>query len=186
MKRLLTGILFIFALTVQGYSLNLDIGARGSFGFGTHSNDGVTEGSIFHAGIGPVAELMIFDFLSVDLAVTYQDKGARYQSGAAEQGYLEIPLMVKLYFYEGFWVGAGWHFDFLVLSNHAFQRNFSTFDTGFLVGLGAKFPLNKGKTMFITVDFKADHGLFDVLPGFQGDQLNRTYMIQFGAMFRLF
>lgn len=186
MKRFLFAIIFILTLTFEGYSIHFDLGGRGGFGYGTHSSDGAEQYPMFHAGIGPAFEVTFFDLLAVDLSFSYQDKGSRYPKGHVDVSYLEIPIMAKLYFYQGFWIGAGTHMDFLLSSNLASNNDLASFDTGFLLGLGGKFALNKDNSIFITTDFLVDYGVLDVLVNRNGDQLNRSYKIQFGLMYRIF
>ncbi|MDH4127978.1 MAG: hypothetical protein OEV44_04440 [Spirochaetota bacterium] len=187
MKRVILITFFsIYLLHNNLYSLNLDIGGKGGFGFGTQVANGVSQGMLSHGGIGFTVEVGLYKSLSLEGNIIIQEKGGSY-SGNRELSltYLQFPLLAKYYVYNGFWLGAGFNFGISFISSFP-GGSVEPMDFGFLLGFGEKFPLNKSKTLFITAEFIYDRGFFDTLKSESGKNQNRTYMLYFGILYRLY
>ncbi len=186
MKRIFYLILFIIIIPLSGYSLRLDVGGNIGFGFGTVDANGTNQNLKTHFGLGGNAELYFLKFLSVDLGLRYQIKGASLSGNSLALQYLEIPMLFRFYFYKGFWVGAGTYLGIHIHGNYPGDNTYSSADSGFLFGVGEKFALNEKENLYLTANFIMGYGLKNVLTSLNGTYYNRTYMINFGLMAKLF
>lgn len=131
MKKIIFSIAF-FAIGLTGYSQSLDYGVKGGMNFSTLRGSDIedAEGKIgFH--IGAFGKYQISEKFYLQAEVLYSQSGAKgseKENGVNYENsfnfsYINVPIMAKYYFTEGFSAEAGPYFGFLVSSKMKEEAN---------------------------------------------------------------
>jgi opacity protein-like surface antigen len=176
MKKLLLIAVLFFAGTVA-YSQSY--GIKAGMNIATLDGDDVDAldpESMIGYHVGFVAELRIFDNLTLQPELLYSIQGAELNNKRYELGYISLPVMAKFYLNDDLNLHLGPQVGFLVSeSNEIDEDNSNTLDFGLAGGL--EFFITDG--LFIQARYSA--GFSEIAEG--RDITNSVYQVSLGYMF---
>lgn len=192
MKKIIS-LLFISAFAISFSFAQSSVGIRGgisAFNFGGQdvSENDYTNRAGFHLGL--YADLMSEGLLSIEPGVYYSVKGTQNDDAfdsRAILNYVDIPVLFRLRFGEGFNVFAGPQLSLLTKSTFegdlggstiSFESdNVKSTDTGLVFGLGYNLP--KG----LNIQGSYDYGLTPIFKNSDADIYNRGFKVSLGLSF---
>lgn len=133
-KLLLAAFVFIGSYTAVNAQA---FGVKAGFNFANFSGNDADDFNVltsFHAGL--VAEMHLMDALSVQPEFLYSVQGAKTKDENYKLNYLNLPVMLKLYFTDSFNVHAGPQIGLLISESDSFTTfESTTYDLGFAGGI---------------------------------------------------
>lgn len=192
MKKLLliVSLALLSGISVQAQS---GLGIRGGANFFNFGGNDVSENDYtnrtgFHAGV--YASLFGGSIVSLEPGVYYSVKGSQNDDAfntRAVLGYVDVPVLVRLKFGEGFNVFAGPQLSFLV--NSEFEGDFagstvsldtdSVKDTDAALVFGVGYNLPKG----LNIQGSYDYGMTPIFDNNDADVYNRGFKVSLGYTF---
>ncbi|OIQ22156.1 MAG: hypothetical protein BM557_01925 [Flavobacterium sp. MedPE-SWcel] len=134
MKRIL---LIAFVLFGSYTTVNAQaFGVKAGFNFANFTGNDANDFNVltsFHAGL--VAEMHLLEALSVQPELLYSMQGAKTKEETYKLNYVSVPVMLKLYFTDGFNVQVGPQIGLLISESDNFTPyDSTTYDLGFAGG----------------------------------------------------
>ncbi|QAA80596.1 PorT family protein [Aequorivita sp. H23M31] len=177
MKKLIVVALTLFIGTTA-FSQSLDLGVKAGANFANISDAaGLSNKTGFQAGI--FGGVKFSDKLGIQADLLYSQQGAKFDGGSFDLSYVNIPVVLKYYLFQGLNLQAGPQFGFVVDDNvtkvfGSIAKAEST-DVSGVVGAGYDFPFG------IRVDGRYNFGLTDVIDGAKNK--NSVFSIALGYSF---
>lgn len=135
MKRLF--LLASLILGCIGAAQAQSYGIKAGVNFASFRGDNADDFNVltgFH--VGAVAELQIFDHLSVQPEFLYSTQGAKTKTTDYEMSYLTLPVVAKIYFTDSFNIQAGPQFGLLINESDSVEGlESNTYDFGVVGGM---------------------------------------------------
>lgn len=135
---------------LQAQSTNAFYGVKAGYNASSIGGDVNDAKSLsgFHAGF--LVEFALSDQFAIQPEVLYSTQGAQYDGGRKSQiDYVNVPVLAKYYFLEGFAVEAGPQIGFLIKSEDKldgttidYKEVTKDIDFSLPVGLSYRFPIN--------------------------------------------
>ena len=176
MKNVLI-LLFTLLLCSKGLSQELKLGIKAGANFATITN--VTDASTktgFHAGA--FAGLKFGDKIGLQADILYSQQGAEFSGQDFDLTYVNVPVVLKYYLFQGLNIQAGPQFGFVVDDN--IKEIFSSIseaensDVSGIVGVGSDLPFG------LVVDGRYNFGFTDVV---KGSGKNSVFLLSLGYSF---
>ena len=175
MKKLLLTAAIILGCTTISNAQSYGIKAGVNFA-SFRGNDAKDFNVLIGWQAGGIAELEIFDHLSVQAEFLYSSQGAKKNDGDYKMNYITLPVVAKIYLTDSFNIQAGPQFGLLLSETDNVEKyNSNTYDFG-IVG-GAEFFVADG--LFIQARYNA--GLSQISDNF--DLKNSVVSLGLGYMF---
>lgn len=177
MKKLIVGALVLFVGTTA-FSQSIDLGIKAGANFANISDaSGLSNKTGFQAGI--FGGIKFSDKLGIQADLLYSQQGAKFSGGDFDLSYVNVPVVLKYYLFQGLNLQAGPQFGFVVDDN--ITKVFGSIakaektDVSGVVGAGYDFPFG------IRFDARYNFGLTDVIEGGKGK--NSVFSLALGYSF---
>ncbi|WP_338407815.1 porin family protein [uncultured Flavobacterium sp.] len=158
MKKIILGIILIFTVSFNVKAQIAKFGIKAGLNYANQTGTDITVNTTnykteaitsYHAGI--IAEISLFESLSIQPELFYSTQGATYKNVAeeikSEVGYISIPVMVKIGLSKSISLELGPQASFLLSGKDQFvAKDPNTFDFSVAGGLGIKVT----KSIFIS------------------------------------
>jgi hypothetical protein len=134
MKNQILKITFISLITLSAYAQKSNAGIKGGYNLAAVSFDGETETGQRHSfHVGFYGESFLSDAASLQIEFLYSQQGYELKDNGGtftqKLDYLNVPLMLKFYPSEHFFLEAGPQVGLAISHNEEFDSNFSLFNT---------------------------------------------------------
>lgn len=183
MKKLIVAVVTLFIGTTA-FSQSLDLGIKAGANFATISDAaGLSNKTGFQAGV--FGGIKFSDKLGIQADLLYSQQGAEFDGGEFDLSYVNVPIVLKYYLFQGLNLQAGPQFGFMVDDKITYKvfgdvvekAKAEEFDLTAVVGAGYDFPFG------IRVDARYNFGLTDVSKeeGFKGK--NNVFSLALGYSF---
>lgn len=183
MKKLIVAVVALFIGTTA-FSQSIDLGIKAGANFANISDaSGLSNKTGFQAGI--FGGIKFSEKLGIQADLLYSQQGAEFSGGDFDLSYVNVPVVIKYYIFQGLNIQAGPQFGFVVDDN--ISKVFSslakaeTFDLSGVVGAGYDFPFG------IRFDARYNFGLTDVVkssdPGVDAKGKNSVFSLALGYSF---
>jgi len=132
--KTIVNVLFILSLTLSAQAQKSNSGIKGGYNLAAVSFDGDTETGQRHAfHIGFYGESFISESTSLQLEFLYSQQGYELQDNGGtftqKLDYLNLPLLLKLYPSENFFLEVGPQAGLAISHKEEFDSSFGVFDT---------------------------------------------------------
>jgi len=177
MKKLAVLVVAIL-LSTSGFAQGLDFGVKAGANFSSFSDaSNVSNKTGFLGGI--FAAVKFGDKLAIQPELLYSQQGAEFDTGKIDLNYVNVPVIVKYYLFQGFNLQAGPQFGFVVDDNVSKVFNNVTeaesFDLTGVLGLGYDFAFG------LRFDGRFNFGLSDTFS--EGKGKNSVFSLALGYSF---
>jgi len=182
MKKLIIAIVAL-AIGTTAFSQELDLGIKAGANFANISDaSGLSNKTGFQAGI--FGGVKFTDKVGIQADLLYSQQGADFDFGDFDLTYLNVPVVVKYYLFQGLNLQVGPQFGFIVedkinvrAGDLIADAKAESFDLSGVVGAGYDFPFG------IRLDARYNFGLTDVSE-FEGyDGKNTVFSVALGYSF---
>jgi len=183
MKKLIIAAIVLFIGTTA-FAQELDLGIKAGANFANISDaSGLSNKTGFQAGV--FAGIKFTDKVGVQADVLYSQQGAEYDFGKFDLNYINVPVVLKYYLFQGLNVQAGPQFGFILdddiyedaFGTNSIEANAEKSDVSGIVGAGYDFPFG------VRLDARYNFGLTDVSKDVDGKNKNNVFSIALGYSF---
>lgn len=163
MKKLIVAVIALFIGTTA-FSQEMDLGIKVGANFANISDvDNLSSKTGFQAGV--FAGIKFTDKVGIQADVLYSQQGADFDFGKFDLNYINIPVVLKYYLFQGLNIQAGPQFGFILdddiyavgIGGGRFEENAEKSDVSGIIGAGYDFPFG------IRLDARYNFGFTDVL-----------------------
>ncbi|WP_026452012.1 porin family protein [Aequorivita capsosiphonis] len=182
MKKLMIAVVAIFMGTTA-FSQEIDLGIKAGANFANISDaSGLSNKTGFQAGI--FAGIKFTDKVGIQADMLYSQQGGDFDFGDFDLTYINVPVVLKYYLFQGLNIQAGPQFGFIVddkitvdLGDVVTDAKAENFDLSGVVGAGYDFPFG------IRLDARYNFGLTDVSKIDGADGKNSVFSVALGYSF---
>lgn len=179
MRKLIVAAIALFIGTAGfSQSLNLGIKAGANFANITDVND-FSSKTGFHAGI--FAGIKFTEKVGIQADLLYSQQGGKFKGSDFDLSYVNVPVVLKYYLFQGLNIQAGPQFGFVVDDNitKVFSEIYKAedFDLSGVVGAGYDFPMG------IRFDARYNFGFTDVSKEEGAKGKNSVFSLALGYSF---
>ena len=179
MKKLIVAIVAIFMGTTA-FSQEIDLGIKAGANFSNISDaSGLSNKTGFQAGI--FGGIKFTDKVGVQADLLYSQQGAKFKLGDFDLTYINLPIVVKYYLFQGLNLQAGPQFGFVVDDKISTAigdiSKAEDFDLSGVIGAGYDFPFG------IRLDARYNFGLTEVSKTDGLDGKNSVFSVALGYSF---
>lgn len=174
MNKLIVAVIALFIGTTA-FSQEIDLGIKGGVNFSNISDvKDLSSKTGFQAGV--FAGIKFTDKVGIQADVLYSQQGAEFEYGKFDLNYINIPVVLKYYVFQGLNIQVGPQFGFILDDDiyvdafgvHSLEQNAEKSDVSGIVGAGYDFPFG------IRLDARYNIGFTDVL---KEDKSKTTYFL---------
>lgn len=182
MKKLIIAIVAI-CMGTTAFAQEVDLGIKAGANFANISDaSNLSNKTGFQAGI--FAGIKFTDKVGIQADLLYSQQGAKFKFGDFDLSYLNVPIVVKYYLFQGLNLQAGPQFGFIVDDNITIDAGgviddakAEKFDLSGVVGAGYDFPFG------IRLDARYNFGLTDVSKVDGANGKNSVFSLALGYSF---
>ena len=183
MKKLIVAIVAVFIGTTA-FSQEIDLGIKAGANFANITDaSNLSNKTGFQAGI--FAGIKLSDKIGVQADMLYSQQGAEFKGGEFDLTYINVPIVLKYYLFQGLNLQAGPQFGFIVDDKISFdvfgdvrrKAKAEDFDLSAVVGAGYDFPFG------VRLDARYNFGLTDVSKDNGADGKNSVFSLALGYSF---
>ena len=171
-------LLIALVISVSGISQSIDLGVKAGVNFSSINYDNVASSSITGFQAGVFAGIKFSDKLGIQADLLYSKQGAELTLEEIDLSYVNVPIILKYYVFQGLNIQLGPQFGFVISDNIkeilAGQVDAKSADVSGVVGLGYDLPLG------LRVDARYNFGFSNVIEGIEGDSSNKVFSIAVG------
>lgn len=162
MKKLIVAVVALFIGTTA-FSQSIDLGIKAGANFANITDaSGLSNKTGFQAGV--FGGIKFSDKLGIQADLLYSQQGAEFDGGEFDLSYVNVPIVIKYYLFQGLNLQAGPQFGFVVDDKITYKvfgevvekTKAEAFDLTAVVGAGYDFPFG------IRFDARYNFGLTDV------------------------
>lgn len=172
MKKLIVAAFTLF-LGTTAFSQSIDLGIKAGANFASITDaSGLSNKTGFHAGI--FGGIKFSEKLGIQADLLYSQQGAKFDGGEFDLTYVNVPVVLKYYLFQGLNLQAGPQFGFVVddnvkeVFNNVAEAKKS--DVSGVVGAGYDLPMG------LRVDARYNFGLTEIIDG-AGDVKSKNSVV---------
>lgn len=183
MKKLMIAVVAIFVGTTA-FSQEIDLGIKAGANFANITDaSNLSNKTGFQAGI--FGGIKFTDKVGIQADMLYSQQGAEFDGGEFDLTYINVPIVVKYYLFQGLNLQAGPQFGFIVEDKITFdvfgdisrKAKAEEFDMSAVVGAGYDFPFG------VRLDARYNFGLTDVSKDSGAEGKNSVFSLALGYSF---
>ncbi len=183
MKKLIVAVITLF-LGTTAFSQEIDLGVKAGANFANISDvDNLSSKTGFQAGI--FAGIKFTDKVGIQADVLYSQQGAKFDAGKFDLNYINVPIVLKYYLFQGLNIQAGPQFGFILDDNiyvdafgtNSIEANAEKSDVSAVIGTGYDFPFG------VRLDARYNFGLTDVSKTNNFEGKNNVFSVALGYSF---